>query len=89
LNSRTTERFRKIYKKLPKQIKKQAVKVYKLWQEKPTYNSLHFKKIYRDKEYYSLRIGLDWRVLGVMDGDTIIWFWIGSHEDYNNLLKQL
>ncbi len=29
------------------------------------------------------------RALGIRQEDTLIWFWIGSHEEYNNLIAQL
>jgi hypothetical protein len=38
---------------------------------------------------YSARIGLDYRALAVVDGDTVIWFWIGSHADGDHLLRTL
>ncbi len=38
---------------------------------------------------YSVRIGLDYRALGVREGDDIVWFWIGSHADYDRLVSQL
>jgi hypothetical protein len=31
----------------------------------------------------------DYRAVGVMDGNDIVWFWIGKHEHYDRLLKQL
>jgi len=34
---------------------------------------------------WSVRIGRSYRALGKRtDADTIVWYWIGSHEDYNN-----
>jgi len=38
---------------------------------------------------YSVRISLDYRALGVRDGDTVVWFWIGSHADHDRLLASL
>jgi hypothetical protein len=38
---------------------------------------------------WSVRIGDHYRALARRDGDLIIWFWIGTHEDYNNLINQL
>jgi len=36
-----------------------------------------------------VRITRDYRALGVRDGEAIVWFWIGSHADYERLLTQL
>jgi hypothetical protein len=38
---------------------------------------------------YSVRVGLGWRALGVREGDVMVWFWIGSHADYDRLLETL
>jgi hypothetical protein len=32
---------------------------------------------------------ISYRAVGARDGGTVIWFWIGSHADYDNLPKQL
>jgi hypothetical protein len=36
---------------------------------------------------YSVRVGLDYRAVGLLQGDTITWFWIGTHDDYDKLLS--
>jgi hypothetical protein len=38
---------------------------------------------------YSVRVSIDYRALGVMDGDDIVWFWIGPHHEYDQLLKRI
>ena len=30
-----------------------------------------------------------YRALGLWEGDTITWFWIGSHAEYDTLLARL
>ncbi|WP_246844333.1 hypothetical protein [Hydrocoleum sp. CS-953] len=50
---------------------------------------MQFKKIHPVQPIYSVRIGLNWRAVGIKDSNTIIWFWIGSHSDYNQLISQL
>jgi hypothetical protein len=34
-------------------------------------------------------VGIGYRAVATLDGDTFIWFWIGSHADYDTLLKNL
>nr|WP_249788583.1 hypothetical protein [Bradyrhizobium sp. G127] len=51
----------------------------------PRHPSLHFKQVGR---YYSARVGLRYRALAVETDDGLLWFWIGSHADYDALLKQ-
>jgi mRNA-degrading endonuclease RelE of RelBE toxin-antitoxin system len=81
----TTERFRKALGKLPDKVRSNAKKAYELWKIDPYHYSLNFKKIHSHEPVYSVRIGLSYRALGVKDGETLIWFWIGTHEEYNSL----
>jgi hypothetical protein len=48
-----------------------------------------FKLVNARLAVYSVRVGLNYRALGLMDGDQITWFWIGSHADYDTLLNRL
>lgn len=50
---------------------------------------MRFKRVHSTRPIYSLRVSLDYRVLGVLDRDEIIWFWVGSHADYESLLARL
>jgi len=86
--SHINTRFRKTFQQLPKDIKEQAKKSYKLWKQHPFHPSLEFKRVYPSKPVYSVRVGTDWRALGLRKDEIIVWFWIGSHEDYSNLLSQ-
>ena len=70
-----------------------ARKNYRLWKENHRYPSLHFKILlsFAGIDHYSVRVGLDWRALGAYDpkNDTITWYWIGSHADYDLIIKRL
>lgn len=87
MNSYLTDDFIKCFKKLPDRIKKLAKKNYRLWKENPNHPSLEFKRIESEHIVYSIRVGLGWRALGVKENDGIIWFWIGSHSDYDKLIS--
>ena len=90
MESRANKRFWEAFKKLPLSIQKRAKRNYRIWKKDPFHPSLHFKKlVIPGKSIYSVRIGISWRALGVKQGNCIIWFWIGSHEDYNSLVSQL
>jgi hypothetical protein len=90
LKSRTTKRFRDAFTRLPSEIKKRARDAYELFQHDPGHPSLRFKRLHgTEQEIYSARITRDYRAVGVRDEDTIIWFWIGSHADYERLLSNL
>ena len=47
---------------------------------------LHFKKLEGEDAIYSARIGLEYRALAVMKEDRIVWYWIGSHSEYDRLV---
>jgi len=85
----TSDRFWKCYKVLPEQIRKEAKKAYRIFKNNPYHPSLHFKRIHSNRPIFSLRITKDYRALGILQNNEIIWFWIGSHNDYDNLLKQI
>lgn len=89
LKSVTTDRFRKSFARLPKNIQERARQSYQLWKLNNNHPGLHFKQIHDHQPIYSVRVGLSYRAIGIIQKETIIWFWIGSHEDYNNLIAQL
>jgi hypothetical protein len=87
--SRTTTAFWKCYKGLSLEIRKEAKKTYKTFRKDPYHPSLHFKQVHSTRPIFSLRITKAYRAVGIQQDKQIIWFWIGSHGDYDNLLKQL
>ena len=89
MKSVTTERFRKAMSKLPGDVRQRARQTYKLWKENNLHPGSHFKQIHSKEPVYSVRIGLSYRAVGVIQNNIMIWFWIGSHEEYNNLISNL
>jgi hypothetical protein len=84
--SHTNKQFRKLLRKLPRDVQKQARQAYLTWMDDPWHRSLRFKPIHNTEPIYSVRISLGWRAVGVRSGDTVIWYWIGSHGDYDKLI---
>ncbi len=89
MKSTIDDDFLACYRRLPERIQRQAQKNYRLWKANPSHPSLEFKRVNRKIPVYSVRIGAGWRVLGLLEDDTIQWFWIGSHAQYDNLLAQM
>ncbi|HHB90546.1 MAG TPA: hypothetical protein ENK60_04490 [Anaerolineae bacterium] len=87
MKSRTTRRFWKLYQSLPAEIRAAADRAYVLWMQNPYHPSLHFKRVDPVEPIYSIRITRSYRALGVMRGDVIVWFWIGTHGDYEQRLR--
>jgi mRNA-degrading endonuclease RelE of RelBE toxin-antitoxin system len=74
--------FWKAYEKLDQEVKQRAQKAFRLWTENPFHPSLHFKCINVSENIWSVRITLNYRAIGIWEEDTVTWFWIGSHDDY-------
>lgn len=89
MRSQTTADFRALLDAAPPQMQLKARTTYRVWAENPSHPSLRFKKVHGTLPIYSVRIDIDWRAVGIMQGDTVIWFWIGSHQDYERLLAKL
>jgi hypothetical protein len=87
VKSYVTDDFIAAFRVLPDAVKDQARKNYRLWRINPYHPSLHFKRVHPSEPLYSVRIGLGWRVLGLLEDDSIMWFWIGSHAEYDRLIK--
>ena len=72
------------YRKLPDPIRDLADKNFALLKADPRHPSLRLKKV---GKYYSARIGLGFRALGVEVPEGILWFWIGDHAGYDKLIQ--
>jgi len=83
LKHSTSPQFWICLRALPKSVQQLAGKRFALLKNDPRHPSLHFKQIGR---FWSVRIGLSYRALGVGIPDGVLWFWIGSHADYDNLV---
>lgn len=79
----TTARFWRFYGELPDAVQRLADKSFELLKANPRYPSLHFKKI---GQLWSVRVGVHYRALATEEEDAYVWFWIGSHDDYDRLL---
>ena len=86
MRSFTSRRFREMYANLPEDVKVRAKRAYQLFRRNPGHPGLHFKKIDYENQIYSVRVGLGYRALGQMDGEDLVWFWIGPHAGYDKLL---
>ncbi len=88
MNSHTTDKFRKAIAELPGEVQKQARQAYRLFIENPYHPGLRFKSIHPTRPIYSVRIGLNYSAVGIREGDDILWYWVGSHTEYDKLIQQ-
>ena len=90
MKSRRTAAFRSRFDNLPPEAVTQAQVAYRFWRANPRHPSLDFKAIAGKRGIYSVRIGLHWRAVArVGDDGGFVWFWIGSHAEYDKLLRRL
>lgn len=82
MNSHTTRSFREAFRALPPDVQQRAREAYRLWCENPNLPGLRFKRV-GDK--VSVRIGRNYRALGILQGDTV-WYWIGKHDEYDRII---
>ena len=75
--------------RLPLDVQRQARKAYRTFKANPRHPSLHFKRVDDEEPIHSARVSGDYRVLGVVEGDAIVRFWIGDHGEYERLLKNV
>ena len=85
---RTTARFWTCFARLPETDQRAARQNFALLKENPAHPSLHFQKIGKVSRemqqhwLWSVRVGINHRILGVEDGTDFIWVWIGPHDEY-------
>lgn len=75
--------FWSCYHQLPEQVQQLADRCYDLLKADPSHPSLHLKKVGR---YRAVRVGLHYRALAVEIPEGLLWFWIGSHAEYDKIL---
>ena len=78
-----TPRYWACYRALPSEVQALADEKFALLKSDPHHPSLHFKKVGR---FWSVCVGGHHRALSVEASDGLLWFWIGSHADYDRLL---
>jgi hypothetical protein len=71
VNSQVTEDFLACFGRLPREIQQQARKNYRLWKQNPSHPGLQFKRVSDQEPMYSVRVGLGWRAVGLLEHDTI------------------
>lgn len=89
MNSHLTDEFFAPYRALPEHVRSQARQAYALFERDPHHPSLRFRHVHPARPIFSARVGIDYRVVGLREGNDIFWFWIGSHAEYEQLLRRL
>ena len=79
----TTADFWDGYRRLPESVRRLADDNYERLKANPRHPSLHFKRVGR---LWAVRVGIGYRALAAEAEDGLVWFWIGSHAEYDRIL---
>jgi hypothetical protein len=90
MHHRASAAFWKLYSALPNDIRTRADKQFSLLKANRQHPSLQFKKVgeRRGVEVWSVRVTLYYRALAIKREDGYLWFWIGDHKAYDQLVAQ-
>ncbi|MFH1007556.1 MAG: hypothetical protein V1800_08655 [Candidatus Latescibacterota bacterium] len=80
----TTPSFWECYRSLLPSIQELADKNFELLKADPKHPSLHLKKV---RKYWSARVGRKYRTLAVRIEEGLLWFWIGTHAEYDEWVR--
>ena len=87
MKSATVPSFWKAYAALDERIRRRAREAFRLWMQNPFHPSLRFKCVNHQETIWSVRVTRGYRALAVWDGDTVTWFWIGGHDEYERFFS--
>lgn len=88
--SRLHPKFRRDFDRLPEEVREIAREAYRRFAANPAHPGLRFKRLHSDLPLWSVRINDSYRAVGVRKTDNeIIWFFIGTHAEYDRLLRNL
>jgi mRNA-degrading endonuclease RelE of RelBE toxin-antitoxin system len=89
VTSHVNARFRSDFARLPKRLQQQARRAYRQFKSDPSHRGLEFKKLPPHHDIWSVRISDNYRAVGQREGESIVWFFIGTHAEYDALLARL
>jgi mRNA-degrading endonuclease RelE of RelBE toxin-antitoxin system len=88
--SRVHASFRRDFDRLPRDVQRRARAAYRRFKADPAHPALQFKRLNSALPLWSVRISDSHRAVGVRrSNDEIVWFFIGTHAEYDKLLATL
>ncbi len=85
MNHFATPEFWFHYRQLPAEVRALADRYFATLQADPRHPSLRLKKV---GAFWSARVGLRVRALARERAEGLVWFWIGPHDRYEQLIAQ-
>ncbi len=84
MTHKTAFSFWKCYESLPVDIRELADKNFLLLKDSQSHPSLQFKKV---GKVWSVRVGSNHRAIATKVEEGYLWVWIGTHAEYDKLLR--
>lgn len=81
---KTLPSFWECYRGLPEDVRRRADKQYELLATNPAHRSVQLKPV---GGFWSARVTDAYRALSLREENTLTWFWIGTHDEYERLLR--
>lgn len=81
--SRTKPEFWELYRALSAEIRVAAGKAYEKFSQNPAHPSLQLERLRSDPRAWAVRITRDYPAVALRSGDVWVWFWIGTHRDFD------
>lgn len=85
MKSLTRPSFWRAYNALDLRVREAARKAYGLFADNPDHPSLRFKKLAGYENVWSVRINEQYRAVAERNGDTVVWVWVGTHNEFDQL----
>ena len=85
MRHRATRGFWQCYQQLPVSVRRLADKNFELLKADSSHPSLQFKRL---GKYWAARVGAHYRALAAEGSDGFVWFWIGSHAEYDRMIQR-
>ena len=83
MSHRATAGFWRCFEALPTAVQAVADKNFELLKRDSRHPSLHLKRV---KRFWSVRVGPHYRALGTDLDEGILWYWIGTHAEYDRIV---
>ena len=83
MKSHAAKSFWKRFRALPAEERAKARDAFRLFLSNPSHPSLRFGKLEGYEDHWYVRVSRRVRAVSVKSGDNLIWFWIGSHSEFD------
>lgn len=84
MTSRGTPEFWQLYHDLPPEIRAAARQAYRKFAANPALPGLQLERLRSDERFWSVRVTRNYRAAARRyDRDNWLWFWIGTHDEFD------